>query len=669
LKSSRTSRVSALDRVSDKIEATFHRHTVSLTLGGEPTFVPLQPEGSEWSITALGPTKLRYAYALASALQEEDLPHAVDFYCPGKAYPGELNPRWAIVLVWNRDGSPLVPSLSVRPRAIKPTLGSLRKFRLNLLKRLGFKSGWLTAIDPFQRKRGVWVLPLDHESGTFSTEDWGLGDTIHLLRAEGPAGLRLPLGALPVEARRRALTVEVRDGEVHLFFPPLLQAGFLALLEVCDQSLKSAGVGAVRFAGYIPLDEEGRWSKLGLASDPGVLEINLPPCETWQDYRTWLRCLERAAAKAGLRSYKQIAGGEEIGTGGGNHLLFGGPSLDAHPLFSRPAWITSMLRYWQHHPSLSYLFTGQYVGLSSQAPRPDECAAAHYDLEMAYRFLEGLGPGDHRYLISETLRHLHTDGGGNTHRSEISFDKFWNVNAEGGCRGLIEFRAVESLPRAEWMSAVALLWRALAAWLLDRPFVAPLVEHGDALHDCYFLPSGLISDFRTVLSDLKSAGFDLPQKVFDEIIAWRLPTMLETPRGLIVRRGLEGWPLLCETPLEGGSTSRFVDTSIDRLEFSAPPTFGHRLFVQGRELPFTGLPSGRVGAGLRYRRSALYPSLHPGIPVQLPLYVHVEGDRHAWRLDPQRIHFTRCDLKELPPLGAPCRRLRKTLLTYDLRLP
>jgi uncharacterized protein (DUF2126 family) len=228
------------------------------------------------------------------------------------------------------------------------------------------------------------------------------------------------------------------------------------------------------------------------------------------DYRNWLRCLERAAGKAGLRSYKKISGAEEIGTGGGNHLLFGGPSLDAHPLFSRPAWITSMLRYWQHHPSLSYLFTGQYVGLSSQAPRPDECAAAHYDLEMAYRFLEGLGPGDHRYLISETLRHLHTDGGGNTHRSEISFDKFWNVNAEGGCRGLIEFRAVESLPRAEWMSAVALLWRALAAWLLDQPFVAPLIEHGDALHDCFFLPSGLISDFQSVLGDLKSAGFRFP---------------------------------------------------------------------------------------------------------------------------------------------------------------
>jgi uncharacterized protein (DUF2126 family) len=188
--------------------------------------VPLQPEGSEWSITALGPTKLRYAYALASALQEEDLPHAVDFYCPGKAYPGELNPRWAIVLVWNRDSSPLVSSLSTRQRAIKPSLSSLRKFRTNLLKRLGFKSGWLTAIDPFQRRRGVWVLPLDYETARSSprTGTWATPSICSVLK--GPAGLRLPLGALPADARRRALTVEVRDGEVHLFFPPLLQEAF-----------------------------------------------------------------------------------------------------------------------------------------------------------------------------------------------------------------------------------------------------------------------------------------------------------------------------------------------------------------------------------------------------------------------------------------------------------
>lgn len=649
-----------LSSVAKKVEAVFARHKLTLTLGGEPTYVPEHPDGPEWVVTALGPTKLSYAYALAAALQKQSLPHAIDFYCPGKSYPGEVNPRWAITLVWNRDGTPLVPALAKPPR--KASLKRIADFRTQLLKRLGLKTGWLRAADPFDEDRGVWVLPLDYEAGAFISEDWALGPDITLLRTDGPAGLRLPLHDLPPEARRRALTVELRDDSLHLFLPPFAQIGFLALIDACSATLRDCTLGPVRFAGHIPSDEANRWTKLAIAADPGVLEINLPPCTTWTEYRDWLAMLERAAKASGLRSFKQFADGEQLGTGGGNHLLIGGPSLDEHPLFHRPSWVTSILRYWQHHPSLSYLFTGQYVGASSQAPRPDEGATEHYDLEMAYRFLEELPPGDHRYLISETLRHLHTDASGNTHRSEASFDKFWNVNFDGGCRGLIEFRAIESFPRAEWMSAIALLWRALIARLLDTPFTAPLVEHGDALHDRYFLPSELIADFDEVLADLRDAGFKLPRKVFTDIIDWRCPVMLKSKTGLTIRKALESWPLLCETPLEGGSTSRFVDTSIERLEFSAPA--GVRVFVQGRELPVA--PT----AGLRYRRTALYPCLHPGIPVMLPLYVAIETKRtrETWRLDAHARTFTKCEPREAPAIAAPCRRLRDDLLTYDLRL-
>ncbi|MEQ1862494.1 MAG: transglutaminase family protein, partial [Chthoniobacteraceae bacterium] len=559
-----------LSTVAERIEATFAAHEVVLTLGGEPTYVPENPEGAEWSVTALGPTKLAHAYALAAALQQQALPHAVDFYCPGKSYPGELNPRWAITLVWNRDGTPLFAASDSSAES-DPS-----DFREALLPLLGLESGWLRAVDPFDEDRAVWVLPLDHEDGAFISEDWALGPDLTLLRTDGPAGLRLPMNELPADARRRALTVELRDDELHLFLPPLMQPGFLALLNACAvaASLCDAPHGAerrgykVRFAGYLPGDDADRWSKLAIAADPGVLEINLPPCTTWMEYRDWLATLERATAACGLRSWKQTADGGQLGTGGGNHLLFGGPTLDTNPLFTRPRWVTSILRYWQHHPALSYLFTGQYVGASSQAPRPDEGPTDYYDLEMAYRFLEELPPGDHRYLISETLRHLHTDAGGNTHRSETSFDKFWNVAFDGGCRGLIEFRAVESFPRAEWMSAIALLWRAIAARLLATPFLAPLIEHGDALHDRYFLPGGLIADFDEVLADLRAAGFELPRAIFEQIIDWRCPVLLQSETGLIVRRALESWPLLCEQPLEGGSTSRFVDTSIERLEFT-----------------------------------------------------------------------------------------------------
>ncbi|HEY3897441.1 MAG TPA: transglutaminase family protein [Chthoniobacter sp.] len=667
----------ALLRVAEQVEAIFAAHDVRLTLGGEPTYIPVKPEGLEWSVTALGPTKLRYAYALAGKLIAQSLPQAVPIYSPGKFYPGEVNPRWTIHLLWNRQETPLVPSFAHRSsQPHKTDAETLILFQKILLQRLGLNEQWLRAIDPYDEKRPAAVLPLDHNGSAFGSVDWRMGEAIELLRTEGPAGLRLPLNSLPPEVNRRALTAEIVDDQLHVFLPPLLQGPFLELLEAIVAITNECGIAAPVLAGYVPADEAAIWSRLGIAADPGVLEINLPPCPTWLEYSHWLDVLEGAAGESGLVSFKQISSEDQIGTGGGNHLLFGGPSLEDHPFFGRPAWVTSILRYWQHHPSLAYLFTGQYVGSSSQAPRPDEGASALYDLEMAYRFLEALPDGDHRYLISETLRHLHTDTSGNTHRSETSFDKFWNVNFDGGCRGLIEFRAVETFPTAEWMSAVALLWHTLAAWLLAHPFTEPLIDFGDKLHDAYFLPSFLWSDFEKILRDLRRAGFKLPPAIFRAIFDWRYPAMLEHGDGsgtLTVRRAQEGWPLLCEQPLEGGSTSRFVDTSIERLEFVATREFAasHTIHVGGRELALQSFPGGKRGAGLRYRRTGLYPSLHPGIPPQMPLLVTITGagKATAYRLDQDRRLFTEHTDSVAPAKDSkPCRKLNPQLVTYDLRL-
>lgn len=663
--------------VAEKIEASLTSQGVALTLGGEPTYVPIHPDGPEWNITALGPTKLRYAYALANALIAQALPKAVTFFSPGKSYPAESNPRWALNLVWNRDNKAIVPSLA-DPLPAKPAgIKGIETFKSALLRLLKIKASWLRASDPLEPRRAAWVLPLDHAGKGFRSAEWRLGKRITLLRTEGPAGLRLPLNLLPDDVSKRALTIEVRDDQFHVFLPPLLQGPFLILLDHIGAALRKAGFGPAVFAGYVPSDESDRWRKLGIAADPGVIEVNLPPCLTWSEYDDWMRILENACVPAGLRSLKETANGETLGTGGGNHLLFGGPTLDTNPLFTNPRWVASILRYWQHHPSLSYLFTGQYVGASSQAPRPDESASALYDLEMAYQFLEGLPPGDHRYLVSETLRHLHTDGSGNTHRSEASFDKFWNVSFDGGCRGLLEFRAVETLPHAEWMSAVALLWRALAAWLLAHPFTKPLIAHGERLHDFYFLPTCLWSDFEMVLRDLRKAGFDLPVEIYRTIADWRFPKMLSYTSGpatLSVRKALEDWPLLCEQPLEGGATSRFVDTSIERLEFVANQAFAvsHEIRVQGRKLELDPFPNNRPGAGLRYRRSALHPSLHPGIPPQMPLMLFIKSQTGGalYKLDTNRRTFDPATDEPMPAsLRRACKTLHAGLLTRDLRLP
>lgn len=664
-----------LERAAAKVDAALVAQGVQLTIGGEPTYVPVDPEGAEWSVAALGPTKLRYAWALADALQAETMPRALAIYSPGKKYPGETNPRWTINMLWRRDGAPLTNTLR-RDFPGVPSPRALERFRSALLRALRLKTGWLRAVDADEPTREVWALPLDHDGERFQSVDWDLGAELELLRAHGPAGLRLPLDLVAGEVSRRALTIEVTEGKFHVFLPPLLQQPFVELLESVGRAAERARSGPVVLEGYVPYDSDNVWSTLGIAADPGVLEINLPPCSTVQAYDGWLTALESACTRAGLRSFKRNSAGEESGTGGGNHLLFGGPTLDTNPLLTRPAWIASMLRYWQHHPSLSYLFTGNYVGASSQAPRPDESSRALYDLELAYQFLEGLPPGDHRHLIGETLRHLHTDTSGNTHRSETSFDKFWNVAFDGGCRGLIEFRALESLPHAAWMSAVALLWRALAAWLLANPFRKPLIEHRERLHDTFFLPWHLWADFKTVLRDLNGGGFALPSEVYRAIVDWRFPVLLEHRSGearLVVRKAHESWPLLCEQPLEGGSTSRFVDASIQRLEFVADRNFieSAQVFVQGRRLPLRRFTQEEWGIGLRYRRSALYPSLHPGIPPHMPLVVTVKcGDKQwLYELQGDRRTFELRRSGSGPRIrrGA-CRKLRRDMITCDLRL-
>jgi uncharacterized protein (DUF2126 family) len=669
------------DEAADAASARFQRNKLRVTLGGEPSYIPAQPDGPEWIVAALGPTKLAYARAMAAALVERELPGAIAFQAQGKFYPGEPNARWALNLIWARPGGKALPGSKAWQAAQKPkaTL-DLAQARKRICAGLGLRTRWHRFEDAAHPDGEFWALPLDHDGKRWVTCSWPLRrEQSQLIGTEGPAGLRLPLHLLPEGALKRALVLEKNAGETALFFPPLMQPAFMKLLEVVAPVVSVPQTGLFRFEGYIPEDDAKLWTKLSLTPDPGVLEINLPPCATVREYAWWIKTLDACAEQAGLRSFKSTPTAE-LGTGGGNHLLFGGPTLEENAFFKNPRWVTAILRYWQQHPALSYLFTGCYVGSSSQAPRPDESARDHYDLEMAYRHLESLpAEQDHRYMISETLRHLHIDLSGNTHRSEISFDKFWNLEWEGGCRGLIEFRAIETLPRPEWTSAVALLWTCLIAMLFEKRRIQPLVVHGIRLHDYYFLPAGLWKDFQLILRDLKRAGYKLSPRMFGEIWDWRCPKRLEFERDgarLTVRKALEGWPLLCETPMEGGNTSRFVDTSMERLELLGNDAFfeKHRVFVQGREVPLACFGPDAHLAGLRYRSTALHPSLHPGLPPHLPLYLTIVEKKSgkpvaAYKLAGGTRTFAECPARAMKLSLRPCRKLREQSLTFDLRLP
>jgi uncharacterized protein (DUF2126 family) len=354
--------------------------------------------------------------------------------------------------------------------------------------------------------------------------------------------------------------------------------------------------------------------------------------------------------------------------------------------------LAGLLRYWQHHPSLSYLFSGSSVGPASQAPRPDEASGSIFDLELAYRQLElaeeqpSQEPwGDHRALIGETLRHLHADRSGNNHRSEISFDKFWNPGTPAGCLGLIEFRALESLPRLEWSQAIALLWSALAAHLLD-PTRRPrrLRAWGEDLHDRCLLPSQLWDDLRQVLADLAASDLGLEESPFRELWEWRFPALLawrggqgdgEERPALELRPALEPWPLICDFPREGGFTSRFVDGSLRRFEITANRAFREHgwLALQGRRVPLD--PDHSKLLAVRYRLQRLYPCLHPAIAPDWPLRLIVGGPEgvEAYGLTATGERFQPVALAPSDPRSpdglVPWRgRERPEAVTLDLRL-
>jgi uncharacterized protein (DUF2126 family)/transglutaminase-like putative cysteine protease len=653
-----------MTKIAKHVEKTLASERVVLTMGGEPTFVPTAPEGPEWSFAAVGPTKLKYARAFADEVVKTVLPNAMILFSPGKLYPGEVNPRWALQVLHPDSQESL--GVSNDSKKSGPSSKTLKLIRDQLTRELGLEDRWLQAKDPRAPRTPVWVLPLDFKEEKWITERWNIR-RVELLKTEGPAGLRLPLSLLPEDAIRRALVFETTDEHLKVFLPPLLTEQWEKLVRMI-----TAAIGnhcSVDWQGYLPVDLPTTWTRLGFTADPGVLEVNLPPCKEWLEYRKWLIILEEIAEKIGLRSYRMEA--FPAGTGGGSHLLFGGISIDENPFFTRPGWLSSILRYWQHHPSLSYLFTGRYVGISSQAPRPDESGNTLLDLELAYRQLETLPAGDSRQPINELIRHLHTDVSGNTHRSETSFDKFWNPPS--GFYGLIEFRAIESLPKADWTGAAALLWRALLTYLLKQPFRSALKDFNFDLHDKYFLPTPLWADLTDVLSELTEFGFGFDPAVFREIWEWRFPVLLDQD-GLVIRKALEGWPLLAETPSVGGSTSRFVDSSLERFELATSIGFHQQyvLYVNGRELPFRTLPSKESIAGLRYRKSALYPSLHPHIGTQLPLSivaVERETDRihKLFVLHPESTKFVEEPAVEFAR-GEPCESPTPGMYTCDLRI-
>ena len=425
------------------------------------------------------------------------------------------------------------------------------------------------------------------------------------------------------ELIRPALCVQAREGRLHVFLPYASKlADYLDLVSALEDTCQHLHM-PVWLEGYPP-PSDPRLRSFSITPDPGVLEVNLPPASNWDELEQINTLLFEEARRNRLTAEKFVYNGGHLATGGGSHIVIGGATVPDSPFLRRPDLLRSMLAFWQNHPSLSYLFSGMYVGPTSQSPRVDEARMeALYELEVAFSNLPASDCPPN--IVDGLFRNLLVDVTGSAHRAEFCVDKLYPPEGLGLRLGLLELRAFEMAPHVRMGLIEMLLIRALVCIFWKRPFEGSLVRWGSTLHDRFMLPHFVRRDFSEVLTYLRGSGYNFEEKWFAAQLEFRFPkigSIAAEGVELELREALEPWNVLAEETTSG-RTVRAVDSSFERIQVKLSGIATESRYVvvcNGRRVPLhhTGEP-GETVAGIRYRARQLSAALHPTIPVHAPL--------------------------------------------------
>jgi uncharacterized protein (DUF2126 family)/transglutaminase-like putative cysteine protease len=426
---------------------------------------------------------------------------------------------------------------------------------------------------------------------------------------------------------KTALSVEERDGIIYVFLPPTdyleHYVDLITSVEATADKLKMP----VRIEGYAP-PSDYRLQKLNVTPDPGVIEVNIHPAKNWQELVNNITALYEEAFFSRLGTDKFMLDGRHTGTGGGNHVTIGGAKPSDSPILRRPDLLRSLITYWQHHPALSYLFAGPFIGPTSQAPRIDEGRDEKlYEVELAF---EQIPEGEEVpfWMVDRVFRNLLVDITGNTHRSEFCMDKLYSPDSATGQLGLLEFRAFDMPPHKHMNLVQTLLIRALIAKFWKKPYKHKLIRWGTELHDRFLLPHFAYLDMVDVVNDLKDAGYHFDISWFDPFFEFRFPHyggITVDNIQLELRLGIEPWHVLGEE-LSNSGTARFVDSSLERLQVKVSGFVEgrHILVCNGCRVPLrsSGIRAEYV-AGIRYKAWNPPSALHPTIGADAPLVLDI----------------------------------------------